>query len=88
MADPGDGISIRLRSAVLRKYGRSVSAARIARDLQIWSRGHFFISPEGVRKWLTGKSAPRFEALIALEGFFECRFTEQAARPCSRRPVL
>jgi hypothetical protein len=88
MPDPAEGIAIRLRSAVLHKYGRSVSAARIARDLQIWSKGHFFISPEGVRKWLTGKSSPRFEALIALEGFFECRFTEQAARPRSRKPMV
>lgn len=57
------------RSALKGKYGRIVSAATIARDLQLWSGGHFHVSNETVRKWLIGRNMPRYQALVALEGF-------------------
>ena len=60
----------RFREAVRIKYGRTVSAATIARDLQLWSGGRFQVSNEAVRKWLIGRNMPRYSALVALEGFF------------------
>jgi hypothetical protein len=59
----------RFREAVRLKYGRTVSAATIARDLQVWSGGQFQVSNEAVRKWLIGRNMPRYSALVALEGF-------------------
>ena len=56
----------RFREAVRLKYGRTVSAATIARDLQVWSGGQFQVSNEAVRKWLIGRNMPRYSALVAL----------------------
>lgn len=61
-----------LRRAVRQKFGRVTSAADLARQLDLATRGQVLVSAEAVRKWLTGKSIPRASAVAALERLLGC----------------
>ena len=78
-------VSNLLRSAMREKYGRSVSAAKLSRDLHIWSEGRFYVSAESVRKWLIGRNRPRYQALVVLEAFFGYRFVEETCSNVNKR---
>lgn len=83
-------VSNLLRSAMLEKYGRTVSAAKLSRDLHIWSGGRFYVSAESVRKWLIGKNRPRYQALVVLEAFFGYRFVKETCSDVNKplvRPI-
>ncbi len=80
-------VSNLLRSAMREKYGRLVSAAKLSRDLHIWSEGRFYVSAESVRKWLIGQNQPRYQALVVLEAFFGYRFVEETCTDVNKQLV-
>ncbi len=59
--------SAALRQAVKSKFGRLPSAADLARQLDVATKGQVLVSTEAVRKWLIGKAVPRASAVAGLE---------------------
>lgn len=58
-----------LRKALRTKFGRHVTAAFLARELDLYSRGQLILSSEAVRRWMVGISIPRAQVLAVLEDY-------------------
>jgi len=64
-----DAFSRVLRQALKRKFGRHVTAAFLARELDLYSNGSLILSPEAVRRWMVGLSIPRASVVAVLEQY-------------------
>lgn len=58
-----------LRDALKKKFGQSVTAAFLARELDIFSKGEVIVTAEAVRRWLVGISLPRAQVVAVLEAY-------------------
>ncbi len=64
-----DAFAQALRQALKRKFGRHVTAAFLARELDLFSNGEIILSAEAVRRWLVGISLPRANVVAVLESY-------------------
>lgn len=58
-----------LRDALKKKFGQNVTAAFLARELDIFSKGEVIVTGEAVRRWLVGISLPRAQVVAVLEAY-------------------
>lgn len=59
-----------LREALREKYGKKVTAAFLARELDLFTQGGLILSSEAVRRWMVGLSMPRANVVAVLETYF------------------
>lgn len=58
-----------LREALRKKYGKRVTAAFLARELDLFTHGGLILSSEAVRRWMVGLSIPRANVVAVLEAY-------------------
>lgn len=58
-----------LREALRTKFGRPVTAAFLARELDLYTKGQLILSSEAVRRWMVGISLPRAQVLVVLDEY-------------------
>jgi len=54
-----EAFSLVLREALAKKFGRQITAAFLARELDLYTQGQLILSSEAVRRWMVGVSLPR-----------------------------
>lgn len=58
-----------LREALRKKFGKRVTAAFLARELDLFTQGDLILSSEAVRRWMVGLSIPRANVVAVLEAY-------------------
>ena len=75
-----EAFALSLRNALKRKFGRRVTAAYLARELDTYSKGEVIVTAEAVRRWLVGISLPRARAVAVLEAYLGCPMLNNKVR--------
>jgi hypothetical protein len=58
-----------LREALRKRFGKRVTAAFLARELDLFTQGGLILSSEAVRRWMVGLSIPRANVVAVLEEY-------------------
>lgn len=69
-----------LRNALKKNFGQRVTAAYLARELDIFSKGEVIVTAEAVRRWLVGISLPRAQVVAVLEAYLGCPLVNNKVR--------
>lgn len=69
-----------LRDALKRKFGRHVTSAFLARELDLFTGGELILSGEAVRRWMVGLSLPRANVVSVLEAYLGCPLINNKVR--------
>ncbi len=69
-----------LRDALKRKFGRHVTSAFLARELDLFTNGQVILSGEAVRRWMVGISLPRANVVSVLEAYLGCPLINNKVR--------
>lgn len=69
-----------LRNALKRKFGRHVTSAFLARELDLFTGGELILSGEAVRRWMVGLSLPRANVVSVLEAYVGCPLINNKVR--------